>query len=126
MADATSEDGDKSLRQRISDRWNSLGAAGKAGAVVGTAAALAGGILAFYDNREQEADHDPGTEEIIGSANEITSLPSLAATEQNSASPQADPKYVTPSWTASPYERNGQQVAGSTRNRRKDLLAADS
>lgn len=126
MADTTSEDGDRSLRQRITDRWNSFGAAGKAGAIVGAAVALGGGILAFYDSREQEADHDPGDEGITGSTDGITSLPSLAATEQDSASPRADPKYVTPSWPAGPYERGGRQVAGSLRNRRKDLLTADS
>jgi hypothetical protein len=126
MADATSEDGDRSLRQRITDRWNGLGAAGKAGAVVGAAVALGGGILAFYNSREQEADHEPGNEDITGSTDGITSLPGLAATGQDSASPRADPKYVTAIWPVGPYERGGRQVAGSIRNRREDLLTADS
>jgi hypothetical protein len=58
-------DGEKPLRQRIADRWNGLGPAGKAGVIVIGAAAVIGGFFALSSTRAtaaavaDEEDTDP-------------------------------------------------------------------
>lgn len=79
----TPEGSDRSLRQRITDRWNGLGGTGQAGVVIGVAVALGAGILAFSNRRDHEADPDNITDSTDG----IASLLSLAATEQDSTVP---------------------------------------
>lgn len=124
---------DRSVRQRVADRWNSLGAAKRAVVIGGVAVALVGGAFALSNRREQEPDH----EDISGLA-EVTNLLSLVAAEHDLTVLPADPKYVKGSWDSSPYQRSTclnphlhpdgcvhdlRPVAGSTKNR-KLLIAA--
>lgn len=132
------EASDRSLRQRIADRWNGLGTAGKAGVVAGSVAVvLGGGFLAVASRRENEADQ----EDRAGLADVIASLISSAPTEQDSTGDRVAPQYVMGSWESRDYLRKQclnprlhpdrcrheeRPVAGSTRKRREDLLTADS
>lgn len=137
MADLTPEGSDRSLRQRITDRWNGLGVTGKAVTVVGLAVALGTGFLVFSNGREHKLDN----EDITGFTDGFSNLLSLVTTEQNSTDPRTDPQYVKESWEVDEYERDTclnpylhphgcsherRRVARSTRNRRKDLLTADT
>jgi hypothetical protein len=133
----TPEGSDRSLRQRIADRWNGLGVTGKAGVVVGVAVVLGGGLLAFSNLRKHEADH----EDITGLTDGNADLLSLTAAEQDSTDNRAAPQYGMESWMVDPYLRDTclnprlhpdgcthehRLVASSTRNRRKELLTVDS
>ncbi|MFM9706511.1 hypothetical protein [Streptomyces galilaeus] len=101
------------------------------------AVAMGGSFLAFSNRREREANH----EGITGFTDGIASLISLAATEQDSTGPRGAPQYVADRWEADEYERDTclntrlhphgctherRIVARSTRNRRRNLLTADS
>lgn len=105
------------------------------------AVALGGGFLAFSNRLEHEADREPDHEDITGFTDGIASLLSSAATAQDSTVPRAVPQYVVDSWEADEYERDTclnprlhphgctherRLVARSSRNRRRDLLTADS
>ncbi|MFF2749391.1 hypothetical protein ACFVVA_28080 [Kitasatospora sp. NPDC058048] len=143
------EDADRSLRQRITDRWNRPGFTGKASVILGAAAVVAaavGGIYALVNLSDDEDDDGLG-DRIAGilsptPADDDTSN-TQAAEEQKADTAGQDatsPRYTTPSWTSNGYTQNrcpntrrhqdgcehtSQDVASSTKRRSKDLLAED-
>lgn len=81
-SDPAPEGGDRSLRQRIADRWNRPGFTGRASVVLGAATApvaAAGGIYVLARLRDDE--------DVDGLAGGVVDLLSPASTEQDTTTP---------------------------------------
>lgn len=83
----------KSLRRRVTDAWNKLGPASKAG-VIGVTAAVVGGVIAVAHARATVAATDDGegeAEESGGILAEVARILNQAAAEQDDSSSLSSP-----------------------------------
>ncbi|MEU7093006.1 hypothetical protein [Kitasatospora aureofaciens] len=147
-SDAAQEGADRTVRQRIADRWNRPGFPGKPSVILAAAGTLAVVAAGIYAVIRSSADDEDADELVAGFVDLLSPSPAEQDTAEQVAVPDAakpeapgqgagSPNYTMEEWDSAPYMRDTclnpdlhpeecehelRPVAGSTKQRRKDLL----